>query len=44
MNETNDGISAEEENYLCRDAMQSEERDQYEESEERDQSMERPRR
>ena len=37
------GISAAEENNLGKDAMESEENDQYEESEERDQSMERPR-
>ena len=43
MNETNDRISAAEENYLGKDTMQSEERDQYEEIEEQDQSMERTR-
>ena len=43
MNETNGGISAVEENDLGEDTMQSEQRKQYEESEESKQSMERPR-
>ena len=40
----NEGISSAEENGLDEDAMKSEERGQFKESEERDQSMERPRR
>ena len=43
MNETNDGIIVEEENDLGEDAIQIEEHDQYQESEEHDQSMELPR-
>ena len=43
MSETNDGISAAEENELGEDAMQSEERKKYEEIKQRDQSMNRPR-
>ena len=43
MNETNGVISAEEGNYLGKDTMQSEEHKKYEESEDRDQSMDRPR-
>ena len=39
MRKTNNGISAAEENDLCEEAMQSEKRDQYGESEERNQSM-----
>ena len=44
MNEKNYGIRTAEENDLGKDAMQSEDRKQYEDSEERDQSMEFPRR
>ena len=44
MNETNDGIRVVEGNELGEDAMQSEEYEQYEESEDHDQPMERPRR
>ena len=39
MNEKNYGISAAEEKDLGKDGMQSEEHDQYEESEERDQYL-----
>ena len=42
MNETNDEIFAEEENYLGEDTMQRKEHNQSEEIEECDQSMERP--
>ena len=42
MNETNDGIILVEGNYLGKDEMKSEQRGQYEESEEHGQSMELP--